>query len=113
MQLRRYKRRLTNHHGNGVTEQENLDFLPAAYVVFQSQDRESEDELPDTHSPVIIAEMPSDIPEVSVSDAVMLLDLRNTPALLFRNAANHRLSMVYRRDDGNVAWVEPKDNPSA
>ncbi|TXG81513.1 MAG: ribosome-associated translation inhibitor RaiA [Sphingomonadales bacterium] len=112
-QLRRYKRRLTNHHGNGVAEPDTLDLTPAAYVVFQSLDRESEDELPEAQSPVIVAEMPSDIPEVSVSDAVMLLDLRNTPALLFRNAANRRLSMVYRREDGNVAWVEPQDNPSA
>ena len=48
-----------------------------------------------------------DIPEASVSDAVMLLDLRNTSALLFQNSASGELNMIYRRDDGNIGWVEP------
>jgi hypothetical protein len=48
-----------------------------------------------------------DIPEASVSDAVMLLDLRNTNALMFKNRASGELNMIYRRDDGNIGWVEP------
>jgi hypothetical protein len=61
--------------------------------------------------PVIVAEMSVDIPESSVSDAVMLMDLRNTPALLFKNAGTGRHNMVYRREDGTIGWVEPKSTP--
>ena len=54
-----------------------------------------------------MAETKVDIPEASVSDAVMLLDLRNTNALMFKNSASGELNMIYRRDDGNIGWVEP------
>lgn len=104
-QLRRYKRRLKNHHGNGVVR--DMSFAPAAYVVFESPSAD-EEEAPEAEAPAIVAEVASDIPEVSVSDAVMLLDLRNTTALLFRNAGNGLMSMVYRREDGHIGWVEPK-----
>jgi hypothetical protein len=45
-----------------------------------------------------------------VSDAVMLMDLRNTGALMFKNSVTGRLNMIYRRDDGNIGWVEPHDD---
>jgi ribosomal subunit interface protein len=100
-QLRRYKRRLKDRH-----EQANqaLREEEAAYTVFDAGDPEAE-EAPE--SPPVIAETRTDIPEVSVSDAVMLLDLRHTPALLFKNAGTGRHNMVYRRADGSIGWVEP------
>jgi hypothetical protein len=55
--------------------------------------------------------MSVDIPESTVSDAVMLMDLRNTPALLFKNTGTGRHNMVYRREDGTIGWVEPKSAP--
>ena len=58
-------------------------------------------------SPAIVAETRVDIPEASVSDAVMMLDLRNTNALMFRNPKSGDYNMVYRRDDGTIGWVEP------
>jgi hypothetical protein len=58
-------------------------------------------------SPTIVAETRVDIPESSVSDAVMLMDLRNTTALMFKNSATGEFNMVYRREDGNIGWVEP------
>ena len=58
-------------------------------------------------APPVIAETRIDVPEVSVSDAVMLLDLRHTNALFFKNAGTGRHNMVYRRDDGSIGWVEP------
>ena len=64
------------------------------------------DEAPD--APLTIAETKVDIPESSVSDAVMKLDLRNTTALLFKNSRTGSLNMVYRREDGNIGWVEPR-----
>ena len=57
--------------------------------------------------PLVIAESAVDVPSASVSDAVWMLDLRNTTALLFRNVNTDALNMVYRRDDGNIGWVEP------
>lgn len=101
-QLRRYKRRLKDHH-NGVDR--DIGLSPAAYTVLQTTPEEQEAE---EEHPVIVAETQEHIPEVSVSDAVMLMDLRQTPALMFRNAGNGQLAMVYRRTDGNIGWVEPQ-----
>jgi hypothetical protein len=58
-------------------------------------------------APLVIAETRVDVPEATVSDAVMMLDLRNTTALLFKNAGTGRHNMVYRRGDGSIGWVEP------
>ena len=100
-QLRRYKRRLKDRH-----QQSNqaLRDEEAAYTVLDAGEPEAE-EAPD--APAVIAETRTDIPEASVSDAVMLLDLRHTPALLFKNAGTGRHNMVYRRADGSIGWVEP------
>ncbi len=100
-QLRRYKRRLKDRHeqaDHAAREEE------AAYTVFAAEEPEEEvltDALP------VIAETRTDIPVVSVSDAVMLLDLRHTNALLFKNAGTGTHNMVYRRGDGSIGWVEP------
>ncbi|MBA2772056.1 MAG: sigma 54 modulation/S30EA ribosomal C-terminal domain-containing protein, partial [Sphingomonas sp.] len=61
-------------------------------------------------NPTIVAETRTDIPDANVADAVMLMDLRNTTALLFRNSNTRELNMVYRRDDGNIGWVEPQNS---
>lgn len=103
-QLRRYKRRLHDRHAQSaqaVREEE------AAYRIFASPENESEeDEAQD--APVVIAETTADIPETSVADAVMMLDLRDTNAMLFKNAGTGRHNMVYRRRDGSIGWVEPR-----
>ena len=101
-QLRRYKRRLKDHHEqatHAVREE------TAAYTIFAGEEAGAEEEAPD--APPVIAETRIDIPEVSVSDAVMLLDLRHTNALFFKNAGTGRHNMVYRRPDGSIGWVEP------
>ncbi len=105
-QLRRYMRRLQDHHSQSAHA---LKAEEAAYTVFDSGDAEADAPLPD--APVIVAEMSVDIPESTVSDAVMLMDLRNTPALLFKNTGTGRHNMVYRREDGTIGWVEPKSTP--
>lgn len=105
-QLRRYMRRLQDHHSQAAHA---LKQEEAAYTVFESLDRDSDEESHD--APVIIAEMKADIPESNVSDAVMLMDLRNTTALLFKNTGTGRHNMVYRREDGTIGWVEPKSAP--
>ena len=99
-QLRRYAKRLKDHKIDGDAQAyvEN-----AGYTVFS----DATDNEPEADNPAIVAESRVDIPESSVSDAVMLMDLRNTPALLFKNSKSGELNMVYRRDDGNIGWVEP------
>jgi ribosomal subunit interface protein len=102
-QLRRYMRRLQDRHeqtAHALREEE------AAYTVFDAGDANGE--APPPEAPVIVAEMRTDIPESTVSDAVMLMDLRNTSALLFKNSGTGVHNMVYRRHDGTIGWVEPK-----
>jgi ribosomal subunit interface protein len=103
-QLRRYAKRIREHKGNGGI----TDYVESAgYTVF-APPPEAEAGGAGPH-PAIIAETKVDIPEASVSDAVMMLDLRNTNALMFKNSASGELNMIYRRDDGNIGWVEPRD----
>ena len=103
-QLRRYTNRLKEHK---VDEAESAPFIEnAAYTIFAGSPA-PQPEQEQSVNPVIVAETRVDIPESSVSDAVMLMDLRNTPALMFKNSATGELNMIYRREDGNIGWVEP------
>ncbi len=101
-QLRRYKRRLKDHHQQAAHARAEEE---AAYTIFAAEEPEEEVV---ADAPPVIAETSIDIPESSVADAVMLLDLRNTPALFFKNAGTGRHNMVYRRADGSIGWVEPR-----
>ncbi len=101
-QLRRYKRRIKDRHEESAHA---LKTEEAAYTVFVEPDEDAEEVTID--APVVIAETRVDVPEATVSDAVMMLDLRNTNALLFKNAGTGKHNMVYRRGDGSIGWVEP------
>ena len=100
-QLRRYTNRLKDHK---VEEPARPYVENAGYTVFASTGQEGGQ---DAH-PAIVAETRVDIPESSVSDAVMLMDLRNTNALMFKNSGTGEFNMIYRREDGNIGWVEPQ-----
>ena len=104
-QLKRYKSRLRDRKGEAGMSGPGYD-ANAGYTVFAPPATE-EEEAPE-HPPVI-AETRVDIPTTSVSDAVMMLDLRNTNALMFRNSGTGAYNMVYRREDGSIGWVEPSD----
>jgi len=102
-QLSRYMKRLRERrNGNGNAVPELVE--DAGYTIFAPPLQAEE---PPT-SPAIIAETRVDIPDATVSDAVMMLDLRNTNALMFKNMKSGALNMVYRRDDGTIGWVEPR-----
>lgn len=103
-QLRRYTRRLKDRQGPSLSEVTQEIAADASYRVFDAGDQEEEA----ADHPLVIAETRVDIPDASVSDAVMLLDLRNTNALMFRNSATTKFNMVYRRGDGTIGWVEPQ-----
>ncbi|HYH70348.1 MAG TPA: ribosome-associated translation inhibitor RaiA [Methyloceanibacter sp.] len=103
--VRRYKRRLKGHGGTESVRKET----PAVSYVIQAprDDREASD---DEASPVIIAESTTVVHEMTVSDAVMQMDLADQPFIVFRNAKSGQINVVYRRDDGNIGWVDPAGN---
>jgi ribosomal subunit interface protein len=103
-QLRRYTNRLKDHK---VDESAQPYTENAGYTIFAGATEPGEEA---GDAPAIVAETRVDIPESSVSDAVMLMDLRNTTALMFKNSATGQLNMIYRREDGNIGWVEPHDD---
>ena len=104
-QLRRYMRRLKDRHAAETIEAaEALGYDHAGYTLFA----ESIDEDEAQDAPLLVAETRVDVPDASVGDAVMMLDLRNTAALLFRNSGTGAYNMVYRRGDGTIGWVEPQ-----
>jgi ribosomal subunit interface protein len=104
-QLRRYSRRLKDRHaGEATALNEANGYDNAGYTLFQEPTHDEEEVV---DAPLIIAETRVDVPEASVSDAVMMLDLRNTAALLFKNSGTGAHNMVYRRGDGTIGWVEP------
>jgi ribosomal subunit interface protein len=105
-QLRRYMRRLKSRNGITLPALEAIEDN-ANYTVFEAPRGDEADGEIDGEAPVIIAETKVDVPDASVSDAVMMLDLRNTNALLFRNSGTGAFNMVYRRTDGTIGWVEP------
>ena len=80
------------------------------YSAFDNAPLVEQDEEVDVNedAPLTIAETDANIPVCTVSEAVMLMDLGNECAQMFRNSANNHISMVYRRKDGNIGWVEPK-----
>lgn len=109
-QLRRYMRRLKDRHSpaSGRTVPSLAELPPldnAEYKIFAASPDDAE---PEGDAPLIIAETRVDIPTTSVGDAVMMLDLRNTTALLFVNSSTGDHNMVYRREDGTIGWVEPR-----
>ncbi len=101
--LRRHKTKLNDHKGKtGLAELANESVYPLHI---------NEDEMEiDVSAPLTIAETEANIPVCTVSEAVMHMDLVNECAILFRNSANNHISMVYRRKDGNIGWVEPKSD---
>lgn len=108
-QLRRYMRRIKDRHEQFAAAEAEREVTingidNASYTVFQGNEGEGDEP---AEAPAIVAEMRVDIPRASVSDAVMMLDLRNTNALLFVNSGTANFNMVYRRNDGTIGWVEP------
>ncbi len=107
--VRRYKRRLKDHHqGNSGN---SANFLSANDFVVQMDD-EAIDTTEENSEPVIIAESVREVREYSVSQAVMQLDLTEQPFMVFRNAGTGSINIVYRRDDGHVGWINPEVTPT-
>ncbi|QJF49787.1 ribosome hibernation-promoting factor, HPF/YfiA family [Roseobacter ponti] len=104
-QLRRYKRRLKDHHKDRAEPVEI--FGASSYILASDSDSEESNE-PETLQPMIVAEMETKIPSLSVGEAVMQMELAGAPVLVFRNEGKQGVNVVYRRDDGNIGWIDPE-----
>ncbi|KUF10659.1 ribosome hibernation-promoting factor, HPF/YfiA family [Pseudoponticoccus marisrubri] len=102
-QLRRYKRRLKDHHKDRTEPVEHIG--ASSYIL--AGEPESEEAEPDTLQPIIVAEMETKIPSLSVGEAVMQMQLAGAPVLVFRNEKKDGVNVVYRREDGNIGWIDP------
>ncbi len=103
-QLRRYKRRLKDHHGKRSEPVELSD--AGSYILAPT---EESDDVEAGSNPVIVAETESKIAALSVGEAVMQMELAHAPVLVFRNEKNGRINVVYHRGDGNIGWIDPRD----
>ena len=111
-QLRRYKRRIRDHHERledlPQADRDNARYTTLAAEDFDVAEPAANDEMGEPEGePAVIAEMTTRILTLSVSEAVMRLDLAEAPALMFRNSKNGEVNMIYRRSDGNIGWIDP------
>ena len=105
-QMRRYKRRLRNHHSDRKVPVE-FD-QGSSYILAPTE--EPEDDHADLDQPIVIAEMETKIPSITVGEAVMQLELAAQRMLVFRNEGHGGVNVVYRRDDGNIGWIDPRNS---
>jgi ribosomal subunit interface protein len=118
--VRRYKRKLRNHHVPGGKASNPGPDETAPLIVLQTPSYEDDDGddlatredfegiVDSEPQPMIIAETVTSLPTLTVSMAVLELDLRGYPVLMFRNAGHGGISLVYRRPDGNIGWIDPE-----
>jgi len=99
-QLRRYKSRLKDRHNK--IKMSEADLSATKYVIAPNRDHEPDN----SDNPVIIAEQKVVLENLTVSEAVMKMDMENLPALMFKNSKNGRFNIVYYRADGNISWVD-------
>jgi ribosomal subunit interface protein len=102
--LRRHKRRLRDHHRADIAHE-----TARQYVIAGETDEEPAAEQANG-APAVIAEMTTEIPTLTVSEAVMRFDLSGGGAMMFRNSAHGGYNMIYRREDGTIGWVDPRGN---
>jgi ribosomal subunit interface protein len=106
--LRRYKGRLKEHHAraNSHKAAESASMISAPSYVIAAPEHESDEEGAE-FAPVIIAEATTTLKRLSVSEAVMELDLTGAPVVIFHHAGHGRINLVYRRADGHIGWIDP------
>jgi len=102
-QLRRYKRRLKDHYKERPQPVELSD--ASTYILAAPE--EKQDREPESLKPIIVAEMETKIPSLTVGEAVMQMELAGAPVLVFRNDGHAGVNVVYRREDGNIGWIDP------
>lgn len=111
-QLRRYKRKIRDHseQKSGAQLHKALEYTLGYSVHDDQLEHLTDEELDDQADAIVVAEMTTNIQTMTVSDAVMRLNLSGSNALMFRNASHGDINMVYKRQDGNIGWVDPKES---
>ena len=105
-QVRRYKRRLREHHRERTVP---VEFgAGASYILAATEEPEEAEGA--SLQPIIIAEMETKVPSITVGEAVMQLELSGQKLLVFRNEGHGGVNVVYRREDGNVGWIDPRNS---
>ena len=109
--LRRYRRRV-NEHARDAAAKERPQ-AARQYVLREVEEGEQPPADPHVATyATVVAETAADILRLSVSDAVMRMDLSNQPVLMFRNSTSGEMNVVYRRSDGNIGWIDPAALPA-
>ena len=109
--VRRYKQRLKQHHNGTPQKEETANVTVLRAFDNDTTDDEEIDDGMDHSSPphsMIIAETETTLRTMTVSSAVAEMEMSNYPAIMFRNAAHGGLSVIYRRPDGNIGWIDPE-----
>lgn len=104
-QLRRYKRRLKDHHAG---RSQPVELSDAGSYILEPKDESGED-VENSVNAMIVAETETKIPALSVGEAVMQMEIASAPVLVFRNEKHNGVNVVYRRDDGNIGWIDPRN----
>ncbi|WP_273690967.1 ribosome hibernation-promoting factor, HPF/YfiA family [Ketogulonicigenium vulgare] len=105
-QLRRNRRRLKDHY---ATRPLPVELLAGSSYILAPIEDDDEHESEDNH-PTIVADMPTQIPSLSVGEAVMQMELADAHVLMFQNEKHGGLNVVYRREDGNIGWIDPRNS---
>ena len=108
--LRRYRRRV-NDHARDANHRDRPE-AGTQYVLRQEDEEHQPEPVNGTEVQAnayatVVAETPTEIARLSVSDAVMRMDLAHQPVLMFRNITTEELNVVYRRSDGHIGWIDP------
>lgn len=103
-QLRRYKRRLKDHHKDRIDPIETIG--APTFVIEPPKD----DDEPESLQPLIVAEMETSVPTLSVGEAVMQMELMGANMLVFRNVQHGGVNVIHIRDDGNIGWIDPRNS---
>jgi ribosomal subunit interface protein len=115
-QLRRYKRRLRDHHAKArdasPASERAMAYVLAPVVDEEEGEEPGSEEQPASEeaggAPAVVAEMSTELPSLTVGEAAMRMDLADATVLLFRNRSHGELNLVYRRADGNIGWIDPQ-----
>lgn len=99
--LRRYKRKLRSYDSAGNGRDEDVAYRVMAPVA------DEEEEVPEDYAPAVVAESTVSLKTMSVANAIIELDTKDSPVFVFRNAGNDQVNIVYRRADGNIGWIDP------
>ena len=104
-QLRRYKRRLKDHHRD---RQDPIETIGADSYVLSAE--YTEDAEPESLQPMIVAEMQTPVQTLSVGEAVMAMELSGASMLVFRNSKHGGVNVIHTREDGNIGWIDPRNS---